>query len=71
MVKQAEIQVKLKRLKLLLWIKHFSFDDGKSMFLGVELNDLKNHGIKIADMNPYLPVRREKIENLNLEVHYT
>ena len=70
---QAEIHNKIEETETpLMDPKHFSHhDDSKSMFFGgVELNDLENHGIKIADMNPYLPVRREKIENLNLEVHY-
>ena len=70
---QAEIHNKIEETETpLMDPKHFAYvEDGKPMYYGgVELNDLGTHGINISDMNPYLPVKREHVEKLNLEVHF-
>ena len=51
---------------------YFSSDDKSKIFLGgVSVEDLKNNfGLKQADIEPYLPINPEKLEEKKIEVHY-
>ncbi len=51
---------------------YFSSDDKSKIFLGgVSVEDLKdNFGVKKVDLDPYLPINPEKLEEKKIEVHY-
>jgi N-acetyl sugar amidotransferase len=57
----------------LMDIKHFtreSRDDRKLYFGGVHIDDMPKHGVALKEMNPYIPLLREDVERLKMEVHY-
>lgn len=51
---------------------YFAIKNLDNLYLaGVPVEDLiKNHGLTMADLQPYLPVEYREFENKNLEVHY-
>ena len=69
----AEIHNKIEETKTpLMNSKHYLIQDKDKpvYFGGVELNDLKEFGIKPEDMKAYLPNSSEDANKLGLEVHF-
>lgn len=51
---------------------HFTYEDKDKplYFGGVESNELKEFGITISDLQPYLPLSRDAVLEKKIEVHY-
>jgi len=52
--------------------EYFSGDDQSKIYLGgVSVQDLQDHfGVSKVDLDPYIPINPQKLEEKNIEVHY-